>query len=133
MGRSFCLAFDNPHNSPKKIFGCVDCQTHLTADVYIFNKNFRGRTGPAWLFNRVINVSEGQRVEREMTTGLHTIVDIYCNVCGTNLGWKYEDTSVADQKYKKGKFILEKALLVRIYVTAEGQEQILPLEKDDDI
>lgn len=35
---------------------------------------------------RVVNVSEGPFEERMMTTGQHTIVDIYCNDCGANLG-----------------------------------------------
>eukprot|EP00375_Theileria_parva_P001930 XP_764605.1 hypothetical protein [Theileria parva strain Muguga] len=60
---------------------------------------------------RVVNVSEGPFEERMMTTGQHTIVDIYCNDCGANLGWKYEEATEESQKYKKGKFILEKALL----------------------
>ncbi|GBE61102.1 zinc binding protein [Babesia ovata] len=73
--------------------------------------NFRGRTGNAWLFSRVYNVSEGYVEDRMMTTGQHSIVDIYCNRCGSNLGWKYLEASQESQKYKRGKFILEKRLL----------------------
>ena len=28
--------------------------------------------------------------------------DIYCNVCGTDLGWKYEMAFEQSQKYKEG-------------------------------
>ena len=38
---------------------------------------------------RRINVSEGPSEERILITGLHTVCDIYCNVCQTVLGWKY--------------------------------------------
>ena len=40
--------------------------------------------------------------------GKHTIVDIYCNDCGTNLGWRYQFAVQESQKYKEGKYILER-------------------------
>lgn len=46
-----------------------------------------------------------------MTTGLHTVTDIYCSSCGHNVGWKYIKAYEEDQKYKEGKYILEKAYL----------------------
>ena len=87
-----------------------------------------------------INVSEGPSEERILITGLHTVCDIYCNVCQTVLGWKYvshsctpeihlaawlisvaarltsaaspcvsqEEAFEESQKYKEGKFIVEK-------------------------
>uniref|UniRef100_A0A0G4HA02 Yippee domain-containing protein n=1 Tax=Chromera velia CCMP2878 TaxID=1169474 RepID=A0A0G4HA02_9ALVE len=74
-----------------------------------------GRTFKRYLHGpciyRVVNVTVGPVEDRRMTTGLHTIVELYCNQCGTNLGWKYEETFEEEQQYKKGKFILEKALL----------------------
>ncbi len=89
---------------------------------------------------RRINVSEGPSEERILITGLHTVCDIYCNVCQTVLGWKYvnypstpeihlavelnsaatcltiaaspcasqEHAFEESQKYKEGKFIVEK-------------------------
>jgi hypothetical protein len=36
-----------------------------------------------------VNVIEGEPDERPMTTGKHTVRDIYCCKCGTTLGWKY--------------------------------------------
>jgi hypothetical protein len=38
---------------------------------------------------RRINVSEGPTEERTLITGIHTVCDIYCNVCQAVLGWKY--------------------------------------------
>lgn len=49
-----------------------------------------------------------------MTTGLHTVRDIFCAKCGTTMGWKYERAYDQNQKYKEGKVILEKALLVDV-------------------
>ena len=38
---------------------------------------------------RSVNVIEGEPNDRQMTTGNHTVRDIYCVKCGTTLGWKY--------------------------------------------
>ena len=66
------------------------------------------RHGRAYLFNNVINVSQGPKEERILITGLHTVCDIYCNVCHSVLGWKYEQAFEESQKYKEGKYIVEK-------------------------
>ena len=39
-------------------------------------------------FNRV-NVTVGEKEERMMMTGLHTVADIFCVGCGSIVGWKY--------------------------------------------
>jgi len=59
-----------------------------------------------------VNVHAGPLEERLMTTGLHTVADIYCNCCGQNVGWKYEIAHEKSQKYKEGKFILERAKMI---------------------
>ena len=86
-----------------------------------------------------VNVVEGKPCDRQMTTGNHTVRDIYCIKCGVTLGWKYVSIfcsyiyiyelggTVADggisiqdraydpsQKYKEGKYILERNLLVDV-------------------
>lgn len=38
---------------------------------------------------RSVNVIEGEPNDRVMTTGNHTVRDIYCCKCGRTLGWKY--------------------------------------------
>lgn len=38
---------------------------------------------------RSVNITEGEPCERAMTTGHHTVRDIYCCKCGSTLGWKY--------------------------------------------
>lgn len=49
-----------------------------------------------------------------MTTGNHTVRDIYCCKCKTILGWKYDKAYEQSQKYKEGKYILERNLLVDV-------------------
>ena len=46
-----------------------------------------------------------------MTTGLHTVRDIICIHCSNVLGWKYEKAFEINQKYKEGRFILERNLI----------------------
>lgn len=93
------------------VYKCAECGIDLTTDSYLESTDFRGRTGTAWLFSRVYNVYEGIYDERMMTTGVHAIVDIHCNRCESNLGWKYLDATNSTQKYKQGKYILEKKLI----------------------
>uniref|UniRef100_M1AFU3 Protein yippee-like n=1 Tax=Solanum tuberosum TaxID=4113 RepID=M1AFU3_SOLTU len=55
-----------------------------------------------------VNVTLGEKEERMMLTGIHTVVDIFCVGCGSIVGWKYEAAQEKDQKYKEGRFILER-------------------------
>ena len=58
-----------------------------------------------------INVFCGPEAEKEMATGCHVVSDIYCIYCCVLIGWKYHKAYEKDQKYKEGKFIIEKAFL----------------------
>ncbi|KAJ3367974.1 Protein yippee-like 5 [Allomyces arbusculus] len=98
-----------------RIYVCATCQTHLSTHSLIISKQFQGQTGRAFLFDKVVNVAEGPAEDRHMTTGLHTVRDIRCIHCGAVVGWKYEYAYEESQKYKVGKYILEKNLLSDIY------------------
>ena len=56
--------------------------------------------------------------KRVLITGLHSVCDIYCVDCQSLLGWKYEKAFEESQKYKEGKFILEKTKLSKVEWTA---------------
>ncbi|KNA04814.1 hypothetical protein SOVF_196230 [Spinacia oleracea] len=43
-----------------------------------------------------------------MLSGMHTVADIFCCSCGQIVGWKYESAHEKSQKYKEGKFVLER-------------------------
>ncbi|RUS29868.1 hypothetical protein BC938DRAFT_480133 [Jimgerdemannia flammicorona] len=99
--------------SGNRIFGCGKCKTHLSTSEHIMskggegvhiglssrpnltiptappNQDFHGKTGRAYLFEDVVNVTDGPQENREMRTGLHTVVDIHCCHCGFVVGWKY--------------------------------------------
>ncbi|XP_039016253.1 protein yippee-like isoform X2 [Hibiscus syriacus] len=55
-----------------------------------------------------VDISVGEKEDRMMMTGMNTVVDIFCVGCGSIVGWKYESAHEKTQKYKEGKFILER-------------------------
>ncbi|KAL0488711.1 hypothetical protein AKO1_015860 [Acrasis kona] len=109
MGKVFQKYLDG-----SRVYCCSTCKVHLSMKDDVISKNFHGRHGKAYLFNKAVNVSLGPNEERTLITGLHVVCDIYCNLCHTILGWKYEEAYEESQKYKVGKFILEKMKLKTI-------------------
>lgn len=100
--------------SDVRVFGCLKCHTHLATISSMLSRAFTGQYGRAYLFDYVVNVDEGDPVDRTMTTGLHTVRDIYCRNCATVLGWKYDKAHVDSQRYKEGKYILERSLITDV-------------------
>ena len=92
---------------------CAGCRAHLASHETIISKAFQGRHGRAYLFSDVVNVNSGPTENRLLLTGLHVVADIYCNGCETRLGWKYVEAFEESQKYKEGRFILEKAMIIK--------------------
>ncbi|GKV02017.1 hypothetical protein SLEP1_g14505 [Rubroshorea leprosula] len=59
-----------------------------------------------------VNITVGALEERLMLSGMHTVADVFCCRCGQIVGWKYEAAHEKTQKYKEGKFVLERARIV---------------------
>ncbi|BDA48112.1 Protein yippee-like 4 [Coccomyxa sp. Obi] len=108
MGRPF-----KQYLNGTRIYSCNTCHCHCADAEDVESKSFQGRHGRAFLFNHVVNITLGPKEERLLMTGLHTVADIYCTSCSTVLGWKYERAFEESQKYKEGKYILEKAKLMK--------------------
>uniref|UniRef100_A0A7R9U7K2 Protein yippee-like n=1 Tax=Pinguiococcus pyrenoidosus TaxID=172671 RepID=A0A7R9U7K2_9STRA len=108
MGRIFRRYLEGP-----KIYCCSTCGTHLSTNDQIISRRFRGRGGQAYLFNRAVNVMTGPSERRVLITGLHVVADIYCIQCESLIGWTYEEAFDRSQKYKEGKFILEKTKITK--------------------
>ncbi|KAJ9516586.1 hypothetical protein QJQ45_015243, partial [Haematococcus lacustris] len=100
----------NPQKNPEV---CLLPYFALADHDDIISKAFQGRHGRAYLFNSAINVALGPKEDRILMTGLHTVADIHCTSCNTVLGWKYEHAHEVSQKYKEGKFIIEKAKVLK--------------------
>ncbi|KAJ7961250.1 Protein yippee-like [Quillaja saponaria] len=129
MGRLFLI------NLEGSIYSCKHCYTHLALSDDIISKSFHSRHGKAYLFDKVVNVTVGEKEERPMITGVHTVVDIFCVACGSIVGWKYESAYEKTQKYKEGKFILERFKVLgpdgSNYLAVQ-ESQIVGSDVDDD-
>jgi hypothetical protein len=108
MGRLFLNYLSGP-----KVYVCQNCESHLSCHEDIISKAFQGRHGKAYLFRGVVNVTAGPVEKRILRTGVHQVADIYCNSCQEVIGWKYEVAYEESQKYKEGKYIIEKAKMKR--------------------
>eukprot|EP00798_Chlamydomonas_sp_ICE-L_P024953 gene24953-10611_t len=108
MGRPFKQFIEAP-----RVYSCGNCRAHAADHDDLISKAFQGRHGRAYLFNSVVNVSIGPQEERQLITGLHTVADVHCACCDTVLGWKYFRAFEESQKYKEGKYIMEKAKVVK--------------------
>ncbi|KAJ1969480.1 hypothetical protein H4R35_006126 [Dimargaris xerosporica] len=98
MGQVYLVYLDHG-----KIYTCNNCQAHLASHTDMISQGFHGRHGPY-----------GRKEDRLLMTGLHTVIDIACNCCQTTLGWRYMKAYEASQKYKEGRYILERARIAKI-------------------
>ncbi|KAI9280502.1 hypothetical protein BY458DRAFT_430710 [Sporodiniella umbellata] len=94
-------------------YSCLTCHSQLTSHQDIISKAFQGRHGPAFLVQNTINTAMGDNEKRLLMTGVHTIADISCQICQTRVGWKYVRTPEASQKYKEGRYLIEKSRVIK--------------------
>ncbi|KAI4322969.1 hypothetical protein L6164_022614 [Bauhinia variegata] len=106
MGRIFVVELDG------RSYRCKFCKTHLALADDLISRAFHCRRGKAYLFSSAVNFTVGELEERVMLSGLHTVADIFCCCCGQIVGWKYESAHEKSQKYKEGKFVLERGRIV---------------------
>ncbi|KEH38682.1 hypothetical protein MtrunA17_Chr2g0316921 [Medicago truncatula] len=106
MGRIFVVELEG------RSYRCKFCRTHLALADDLISRAFHCRRGNAYLFSKAVNTTTGTPVERMMLSGLHTVTDIFCCCCGQIVGWKYESAHEKSQKYKEGKFVLERGRIV---------------------
>eukprot|EP00798_Chlamydomonas_sp_ICE-L_P027652 gene27651-7290_t len=104
------------------VYRCACCHAHLGITDELVSRQFHSKSGKAYLFSRAANVYTGEKEERMMTTGLHVVVDLFCIGCSNPVGWKYEKAYETSQKYKEGKFILERACVERAPVDLDSSD-----------
>ncbi|KAK7350555.1 hypothetical protein VNO77_09301 [Canavalia gladiata] len=96
-------------------YRCKNCQTPIAFRGELLSKSYLGKTGPAFMFSHARNIVEGPKQDRSLITGVYTVAGIFCNNCGEELGWKYLQAYEAKQKFKEGKFIIERAKINKEY------------------
>ena len=67
------------------------------------------------MFHHAMNIVVGEKEEKQLITGLFTIANISCSNCGEVMGWKYVQAYEPRERYKEGKFIIERAKIVKEY------------------
>ncbi|CAI0468754.1 unnamed protein product [Linum tenue] len=102
MGRLFLVELEG------RCYRCRFCDTPLALADDVISRTFNCRQGRAYLFSNVVNVTVGMKEERVMLSGTHTVEDVFCCRCGQILGWTYVASHDKSQKYKEGKFVLER-------------------------
>ncbi|XP_010675478.2 protein yippee-like At5g53940 [Beta vulgaris subsp. vulgaris] len=106
MGRLFLIELEG------RAYKCKFCKTHLALVDDLVSRAFQCRKGKAYLFKHMVNMILGASEERFMLSGMHTVADVYCCSCGQIVGWKYEAAQEKSQKYKEGKFVLERNRII---------------------
>jgi len=94
-------------------FYCSNCSAVIALKDELISKSFSGRDGRGYLMHSAVNVRMGGKEDRPLLTGVHTVADIFCVGCGDRLGWYYHKASDQSQKYKEGKYLLERERLVK--------------------
>lgn len=102
------LVYDN-----QPMFICSKCSAVIALQDELISKAFSGRDGRGFLMHSATNIKFGRREERALLTGVHTVADVFCMGCNDRLGWYYYKAADSSQKYKEGKFLLERERLVK--------------------
>ena len=108
MGRLFIEQLD-----ADQVYCCRRCAIHLVSLQSRVSKHFCGASGRAYLFDWAVNVKALREKDVEMSTGLHKIKKIQCKQCRIIIGWTYVYAYEASEKYKEGKFIIERAHIMK--------------------
>ncbi|KDQ55815.1 hypothetical protein JAAARDRAFT_195630 [Jaapia argillacea MUCL 33604] len=94
-------------------FSCAGCAAVITLQDELISKHFSGRDGRGYLMHSAVNVKLGKKEDRHLLTGVHTVADVFCMGCNDRIGWYYHKAADATQKYKEGKYLLEREKLIK--------------------
>ncbi|TGO61450.1 hypothetical protein BCON_0027g00370 [Botryotinia convoluta] len=112
-------------------YGCKKCDANTDLCQY-GDTHFLGRTGKAFLFTDVVNISLGKPEEIKTTIGRSIIRNISCRACATEIGWRYDYSLDDAEKYTEGKYLLETCLIQPTTEVLERVKNIAscPLEQN---
>ncbi|KAI6166052.1 yippee-domain-containing protein [Pisolithus thermaeus] len=94
-------------------FICATCSAVLALQDELISKSFSGRDGRGYLIHSAVNVKLGEKEDRPLLTGVHTVADVFCVGCNDRIGWYYHRAADQSQKYKEGKYLLEREKMVK--------------------
>ncbi|ONH71587.1 Protein yippee-like MOH1 [Pichia kudriavzevii] len=77
-----------------------------------FGVNFWGNKGNAYFVKNVLNVRESKcETMKNMRTGRYGVKSITCVQCDSEMGWKYITSVDPDERYKVGKYVVERNMM----------------------
>ncbi|KIM46874.1 hypothetical protein M413DRAFT_422338 [Hebeloma cylindrosporum] len=94
-------------------FSCSNCSALIALQDELISKSFSGRDGRGYLMQSATNIKLGRKEDRSLLTGIHTVANVYCLGCNERIGWFYHKAADISQKYKEGKYLLEREKLVK--------------------
>ncbi|KAF9785773.1 yippee zinc-binding/DNA-binding /Mis18, centromere assembly-domain-containing protein [Thelephora terrestris] len=97
----------------RQVFVCAQCAAVIALQDELISKAFSGRDGRGYLMQSATNIKLANKEERALLTGVHTVADVHCLGCNDRIGWYYFKASNHSQKYKEGKYMLEREKLVK--------------------
>ncbi|PWA44954.1 yippee family putative zinc-binding protein [Artemisia annua] len=97
------------------LYSCNRCRNPITLRQNLLSKAFKARSGDAYMFSEAMNVVLGVKREAQLITGRFVVADVSCRNCGEVLGWKYLKAFEDSQRYKIGRFIIEKSKILKEY------------------
>ncbi|EIN11443.1 yippee-domain-containing protein [Punctularia strigosozonata HHB-11173 SS5] len=89
------------------------CSAVIALQDELVSKAFSGRDGRGYLVYSTSNLRMGKKEDRRLMTGVHTVADVYCIGCNARMGWYYVKAAELSQKYKEGKYLLEREKLIK--------------------
>jgi len=114
LGQHSVMRLFTEHLRPGEVFACTECSTHLARKSSLKSREFKGKTGPAFLFSNVVNLKRGPPEKRQLLTGDFTVQEVFCVKCESHVGWTYVWAKEATEQYKVGMFVLETSLIQEI-------------------
>ena len=87
MGRLFFQTLDIQTETKCVCKTCSNVLCYMDLD--IIRSDYQCQSGKALFAANVINVIEGNKMQKHFISGHYTIQDIYCKKCLTIIGWKY--------------------------------------------
>ncbi|KAL8050731.1 hypothetical protein ABFX02_06G099600 [Erythranthe guttata] len=90
-------------------YSCRNCRNPVALQEDLLSKNFLAKSGQAYMFQHAMNIIVGAKEDGQLITGYYTIAKIFCSKCSDEMGWTYVRAFEARDKFKEGKYIVEKA------------------------
>jgi len=103
-----------PSDAVLRGYACNSCLAFALHADDIVSTAFHGRKGGALLVRGLHNIRPGAKEDRMLMSGLHTVSDVHCVRCDAIVGWRYDHAHHPSQKYKVGKFVVERTCLTKL-------------------